>query len=166
MDQIADDVQVLFRQIVGYPAKAHVVAHHARARDHLEEVQDQLPLLDGVQSWREESPQIVEQKADGPEVVDDARQLNHEDSDVLCALRDLDPYQFFYSQGIAQVVGHGADIVQPVGVGHVGQPQIALADLLMVAVEIAHHRLEVYHGLTVEKHLHLEDTMGAGVLGA
>jgi hypothetical protein len=51
-------------------------------------------------------------------------------------------------------------VVEPVGEGHVHDERIALADLLVVAVQIAHHRLEVDNRLAVQRDDHAEDAVG------
>ncbi len=92
------------------------------------------------------------------------REFRHDDADVLGAFRHLDAHQFFDRQCIAEVVGHGIEVVQPVGVGHVLQEGVALADLLVVAVQVAHDRLQADDGLAVEHHHRAENAVGGGVL--
>ncbi len=83
----------------------------------------------------------------------------------MSPFRYLDVFQqLLHRQSITQVVAHGVEVVQPIGVGHIHQPAIALADLLVVAVQVAHHRFHIDHRLAVQGDNHTEDAVGAGVL--
>ncbi len=95
-----------------------------------------------------------------------AGQLGHNHPDILGPFGHGCASQFFHGQGIAEVVLHRVEVVQPVGVGHVHQPAVALADLLVVAVQVAHHRLQVHDGLAFQVGDHAEYAVGTGVVRA
>ncbi len=100
--------QHALRQVARHAAEAEVVAHHARAGGRLEDIQDQLAFFEGVQRRGEEGAQVVEQEADGRQVVADAGQLGHDHADVLGALGRLDAHQLLDRQRVAEVVAHRA----------------------------------------------------------
>ena len=165
--QLAGDGPELGRRVLGHPAKAQVVAHHARARGHFEQVQHPLPLLDAVQHRREKGAHVRQELPEREVMVHNARELRHDDAQVLRTLRHLDVgHQLLDRQCVAKVVAHRAQVVQPVGKRHVHQPGVALADLFVVAVQIAHHRLQVHHLLAVEHDPHAEHPVRTGVLRA
>ena len=155
-----------FRQIAHNAAKAHVVAHHARARHRFEQVQDHLPFFDRVQRRRLQRAQVVQNKPDRPGMIDDAAELRHDDAQILRPFRHLDIRQLLHRQRIGPVVAHRVQIVQPVCERHVHQPRIAFADLLMVAVQIAHFRLKRQDGLALHARQHPEHTVRARVMGS
>ena len=76
-------------------------------------------------------------------MADDPGQLGHDHAQVVGPLGHLDAHELLHRQRVAEVVGHRGEVVQPVGEGDVHEVGVALADLLVVAVQIAHHRLEV-----------------------
>ena len=84
---------------------------------------------------------IIEQETNGPDVIDNPGQFRHHDSNVLGSLRRLDAHQLLNRQRVAEVVAHRADVIQAVGVGHVHDERVALTDLLMITVQVAHHGL-------------------------
>ena len=165
-DQVLALLQPAIGQVTRHAAEAQVVAHHAAARHGLKHVEDQLTLAHCVEQGREEGAQVIEERADREEVVDNTGQLRHDHADVLGAFRRrvLFTQQLFDCDRIGQVVGHRTDVVQPVGVRHVHQVRVALADLLMVAMEITHLRLQRHDGLAFQFDDHAKHAVGAGVL--
>ncbi len=153
-------------QVEGDPAEPEVVAHHPAAGRPLEQVEDQLALLDRVEGRGEERPEVVQQEADRPHVAGDPGQLGHDDPDVLGPLRGLRvvAHQLLDGQGIAEVVAHAGQVVEPVGEREVHQERVPLADLLVVAVHVAHDRLQADDRLAVDPQVHAEDAVGARVL--
>ena len=172
VDPVVDDPAAALdparRQVEGDAAEPEVVAHHPAAGRPLEEVEDQLALLDRVERRREERPQVVEQEADRPHVAGDPRQLGHDHADVLGPLGRLGvvAHQLLDGQGIAEVVAHARQVVEPVGEREVHQERVPLADLLVVAVHVAHDRLEPDDRLAVDPQVEPEDAVRARVLRA
>jgi hypothetical protein len=129
------------RQVASHPAEAVVVAHHSRAGRHLEQIEDELPLLQGVEHTGEVVAQVVADEANRYHVAHYAGKLCHDDPDVLRALRNLGIEELLDCHRVGEVVRHGRDIVEAIRVRHVAQPGVPLADLLVAAVEVAQHRL-------------------------
>ena len=150
--------------IAHHAAKAVVVAHHARAGDGFEDIEDQFAFFEGIQRRGEIRAQVVEQHADQDQVVLDAAEFRHDDADVFGAFGHLDAHQLFDGQGIAPVVAHRVEVIEAVGVGHVLQEGVALADLLMVAVQVAHHRFQADDGFAVQHDRRAEHAMRGWVL--
>ena len=65
---------------------------------------------------------------------------------------------------IAPLVIHADDVIQPVGKRNVVQPGVALANLLVVSVQVAQHQFQVGHGLAVQLKGHAQYAVCAGVL--
>ena len=98
------------------------------------------------------------------QVVLDTAELRHDDADIIGAFRHLDLHQLFDGDGITQVVAHRVEVIQPVGEGHVLQEGVALADLVVVAVQVAHHRLQADDRLAIQRQRGAEHTMCGRVL--
>ncbi len=77
-------------------------------------------------------------------------ELAHQDPNVLGPRRDLDVEQIFYSEYVAVLVVHVGEVVQPVGQGDDGRVHAVLGDLLLAAVQVAHHGVAPDDGLAVE----------------
>jgi len=104
-------------------------------------------------------------------VADDTGQLHHQHADNLGAVRGwlvtwAERQEALHCQSVAQVVGHTGDVVQAVGERHVLEEGVALPDLLVVAVEVAHDRLQAFHRLAVERDDHAEHAVCAGMVRA
>lgn len=74
-------------------------------------------------------------------MVDDTGQLHHEDADPFGSFRHLGTQQLLNGQHVAVVVAHRAEIIEAVCVGNVLNEGVAFADFLVVAVQVAHHRV-------------------------
>ena len=96
----------------------------------------------------------------------DSSKLCHDDADIFCAFGDFDADQFFNCEGVAEVVAHGGEVVEAVGEGHILEIGVALADFLVVAVQVAHNRFEIHDGLAVEGGCDTEYAVCGGVLWA
>jgi len=92
-------------------------------------------------------------------MADDPGELGHDHPKILSPLGDLNTHQLLHRQHIAQVVGHGADVVQPVGERDVHNVGVALADLLVTSVEVPHLGLESHHVFALDRDDHAEHTM-------
>ncbi|OQA95061.1 MAG: hypothetical protein BWY25_02581 [Chloroflexi bacterium ADurb.Bin222] len=164
--QLASALDPALRQISRHPAGTHVVAHHPRARNRLEEIQNQFAFLQGVQRAGEVDPQLIAEESRRQHVIDDARQFGHDDAEVLRPFGDFPAKQFFQRQAVSQAVCHPVDIIQAIREGEVLQPGVALADLLVIAMQISKNRLEVLYRLPVEPRHHTKDAVRAGMVRA
>ena len=93
-------------------------------------------------------------------------QLGQDNAEILGAIRDFDACQLFDAERIGPVVSHGAEVVEPVGIGHRAKVSGVFADLFVVTMEITENGLEFAHDLAVESNVHAKDAVGGGVLGA
>ncbi len=112
------------------------------------------------------APSSLNKKPMASRWLTDPGQLAHDDAQVLGPFRHLLAHHLFHRHHVAKVVVHGRDIVQAVGVGDVAGPQVPLADLFVVAVQVADDRVDTGHRLALQAHDHAEYAVGAGVLGA
>ena len=74
----------------------------------------------------------------------------HDHTDVLSAFCNLDVHQLFNGNGITKIVAHGVEVIKAVGVGHILQEGIALTDFVVVAMQVANHRLQADNGFAIE----------------
>ncbi len=95
-----------------------------------------------------------------------ARQLGGDDADVFGALRNLNAGQLFDGQRVGPVIGEGAEIVEPVGVGHRAEIGFVLGNFFVVAMQVAEDRLQLHDALAVQHHVHAKDAVGGGMLRA
>ncbi len=115
-----------------------------------EDVEDVLAGLEAVEEDGHR-PDVVGHETDPGQVGGQALELGQDDPDVLGPLGDLDPGQLLDGQDIGQVVGHGGEVIQPVGQGDdlgIGQ---ALPELLHPPVEIAEDGLDAEDDLVVDR---------------
>ena len=85
---------------------------------------------------------VLSEKADHAGMILQAGQLADDDADVFGPLRHLNAGQLLDRQGVGPVVGHRAEVIEAVGVGDRPQVAAVLSDLLVIAVQVAEHRLE------------------------
>ena len=62
------------------------------------------------------------------------------------------------------VIAHGAEVIQAICVGQILDKGVALADFFVVAVQVTHYRLEVYHRFAIQRYHHAEHAMGGRML--
>src|ERR1043166_3651287 len=91
-------------------------------------------------------------------------EFGENDAQILGAFRNFDSSQFFDTERIGTVVRHGTKVIESVGIRHGGEITRVLADLFMVAMEIAKNRLELADDFAVERHIHPKDAVRGWVL--
>ncbi len=152
------------RRVAAAAAETHEIAHHPRAADRLEQVEDFFALAERIHQRRAHRAHVLKQKAAERGVVLQAGQFGEDDAQVFGALRHLQPGELLDGQGVSPVVRHRAEIIEPVGVRHRAKISRALADLLVIAVQVAEHGLELHHALAVENDIHAEHAVRRGML--
>ena len=140
-------------------AKSHIIAHHPRTANFLEQVEDFFAFAEGIHHRRAERTHVLHKKADETGVVLEPRELRHDDTNVFGAFGNGQAGELLDCERVGPVVRHRTKIIQPVGVGHRGEIRNVLADLLVVAMQIAEHRLELYDRFAIQHHVHPEHAM-------
>ncbi len=140
-------------------AKAHVVAHHPRTGELLEQVQNFFALAEGIHQRRPACSHLLNQKTDRRSVVLHPRQLAKNHPQIFGPLRNRLPGQLLYRQCVSPVVGQRAHVVQPIGEWHRAQVADPFGNLLVIAMQIAEDRLQPDHPLPVQGHIHAEDAV-------
>src|SRR5260221_2040336 len=74
IEQVLNTFNTL-RNVFEHAAETHIVAHHATARRGLEEVEDIFAGFNCIQRGCKERAQVIQQEADGPQVVHDPGQF-------------------------------------------------------------------------------------------
>ena len=97
-------------------------------------------------------------------MVNDTGKLGHHHADVFCSFRWFCIHQLLYRQDIAEVIVHRIEVIQAIGERDVHEESVSLADLFVIAMQIAHHRLEINDGLPFQPHHHAEHTMSRWML--
>ena len=164
-DEVADAVDPAFGDFAAEASEAHVVAHHAGSGEGFEEVEEFFALPEGIHEGGAPGAHVTEEEAEEGGVVLEAGEFGEDDAEVLGAFGDFESGEFFDGEGVGPVVGHGAEVVEAVGVGHDGEVAEGLADFFVVAVEVSEDGLELDDGFAVQGDVHAEDAVGGGVLG-
>ena len=102
-------------------AETHVIAHHSRAADFFKQVENFFAFAEGIHHRRAERAHVLHKKTDETGVILEAREFRHDDADVFGAFGNGQTGEFLDSQRVSPVVRHRAEIIQPVGVRHVGE---------------------------------------------
>jgi|GEM_PF-3111493 len=146
-------------------ADTDVAAHHALAADGFEDAEDIFALAEAVEEDGE-GADVHGVGAEPDEMRLDAGELVEEDAEVLGALGDFEVEELLNSQGVGEVVGHRAEIVDAVGEGSDLGVELGLAGFLDAGVEVADVRSERDDGLAVDFEDKAEDTVGGRMLRA
>ena len=88
-----------------------------------------------------------------------ARELREDDAQIFSALGNFDSCEFFHAKRVGPVVGHRAEVIEPVCVWHRTKIASLLADLLVVAVQIPEDGLELANNFAFECHVHSKYAM-------
>ena len=102
------------------------------------------------------APDVLHEEAGEAGVVQQARELGEDDAEVFGALGHGLAGELLDGERVGPVVRHRAEVVEPVGVGHRPEVGGVLADLLVVAVQVAEDGLELHDRLAVERDHHAE----------
>ena len=98
-------------------------------------------------------------------MVGDARNLAHDDAQILRALRNLDAEQLLDRQREADIVDAGRGVIEPVGVGEALGPGALLAHFFERAMEIADLDVAIGDPLAVELEVELDGAVRGGMRG-
>src|SRR5690606_5757459 len=136
-------------QVVGDAADAIPGRVHTEAGDGLDHLVRPLPVGEG-EEHRGHGADVLDEGAQEQQVVLDTEELGHHDADHIDPLRHLDAGQLFHGEHIGQVVHHPAEVVDPVGIGDVAVPALALTHLFRATVVVADLRYAVDDLLAIE----------------
>src|SRR6266700_2780846 len=139
--------------------EAHVVAHHSRAGERFEQVENFLALAERVHERRTPRSHVAQQKPQERRVVLQSSEFGENDAQVFAALRNFDAGEFLYTERVGPVVAHRTKVIEPICVRHRAEISCLLTDLLVIAVQITENRLELTHDFPVERDVHAKDTM-------
>ena len=145
-------------------AETHVIAHHARAAQGLEQVKDFFPFAEGIHQRRAQRAHVLQEKSGQAGVVEQAGQFADDHADVFRALRHRQTGQLFHAQDVGPVVGHRTDVIQPVGVRDGGEVTVFLGDFFVVAMEVTENGSQFDHGFAVKNNVHAENAVGGGMV--
>jgi len=178
---VLDPLDEARRHVLPEAARPDVRDGEPRAADELEDVHELLAFAEGVHQERVADAGCVHDvRAQPDKVRGETLQLGADDPEHLGARRNLHPHQFLDCQGIAQVVGHGRDVVHAIGVGQ----KVLVADRLALlleagvqipdvgvgrddrfAVELDHDAQHAVRGGVLRAHVQDHVLVGVGLLG-
>src|SRR5438094_4700648 len=144
--------------------EAHVVAHHTRAGERFEQIENFLALAERVHEWRTPRSHIAQQKPQERRVVLQPSEFGENDAQVFGALRNFDAGEFLYTERVGPVVAHRTKVIEPIGVRHRAEISCLLADLLMVAMQITEDRFEFADDFAFKRDVHPKHAMGRWML--
>ena len=166
IDHLPGLLQPTGRQITTAAAKAHVIAHHPRAGERLEQVENLLALTEGIHERRARGAHVLQKEADQDSVIDQAGQFGCDDADVFGAFGCLQPGKLLHRERVCPVVGQRTEIIEPIGVGHRAEIARLLGDFFMVAMQVAEDRLELHDAFAIQHHVHAKHAVRRRVLRA
>ncbi len=166
VEQVAQRGPELRRRLLVHAPGAHVAHGDPRAAQHLEQVEDALPLAEAVHERRAHGAEVLQEEADAHQVAGDALQLRRQHAQVHAALGDFDAGELLDGHHVRLVVDHGGGVVEPVRQRHDLRVRALLGQLLRAAVQVAEDGLHVRDDLAVQRHPQPEHAVGARVLGA
>jgi hypothetical protein len=136
---------------------------HPQAGDHLEHVEDQLALAEGVRH-RGERTELEPAGREGDQVAADPVQLHAEHPDHLGARRRLDAEQLLDAQAVGRLVEDRRQVVHARHEGDALHPVAVLEVLLDAGVQVADDGAALGDGLALELHHQPEHAVGGRVL--
>src|SRR6266508_4363845 len=139
-------------QILMHAAGSEVVGMHARTAHALIVFHQQFALLEAPQ-WRRQRAHVHGERRDIQEMVEDARDLREQHTDVLTALGRGDAKKLFYGKSEGVLLVHRRDVVEPVEIWDRLQIGFVLDQLLGAAMQQPDMRIAALDDLAV----HLDD---------
>ena len=138
---------------------------HALARRHLEQVEDPVAVAEAVEEHRHRA-QIEGGGAQPDQVRVEPVELHVDDAQILGARRDLEVEHLLDAAAEGLHVEEVGEVVHPLDERDRLPIRLVLAVLLDARVDVSHDRLEVDHGLALERDEEAKDAVGRGVMRA
>ena len=136
---------------------------HALARRHLEQVEDPVAVAEAVEEHRHRA-EVEGGGAEPDQVRVKPVQLHVDDAQVLGARRDLEVEHLLDAAAEGLHVEEVGEVVHPLDERDRLPIRLVLAVLLDARVDVAHDRLEVDHGLALERDEEAKDAVGCGMV--
>jgi hypothetical protein len=151
LEEVATALDPTVRQVVAHAAEAVVVEHHARARELLHEVEDDLAVAEHVEDHRRaERREVGGERADRHQVAGDAHELAGDDADELRPPRDLHAGELLDRHDVGPLAVDAGEVLGAVDDRDVLEVGALLGQLLLAAVQVADDRDDVLDQLAVE----------------
>ena len=163
IEEGVDGVVEAVWQVLAEAADADVAREQAEAREHLVDVEQQLPLAEAVHHHRD-GADFHPVGAEPHQMARDALQFRDQDADVLHALGHLDAEQLLHRQHVGQGVGLRPEVVHALDERHDLLPLLLLGRLLDARVQVADRGLGAHDLLAIELDDEAQHAMGGGVL--
>ena len=148
-----------------FPADTEPGGMHPAAGDHLDDVEDLLPVGKHIED-RRHGAHIGGIGAVPDEVAGDAEQFGQHDPDHNCPIRYLDIAEPFDGGQIGQIILDACQVIDPIGIGDKLVPVLPFADLFGRAVVIADVGIHIDDLFAFQLQYKADDAVGTGVLGA
>jgi hypothetical protein len=150
--------------VVAHPAEAEIAVGQTRPGDRFQKIQDNLPIVEGIQQ-RRQPPEVDDEGAEPQQVARDPAELRRDHPDVLGTLRHRNAGQPFDGTGVSEIVDHGPGIVDPSGVGKILDIRPVFGHLFLHPVAVADDRLRMHDVLPVHGELEAQYPVGGRMLG-
>ena len=151
LQELADLVDRLVRHVLRHAARPDVRVVHPQAGDHLEDVEDVLPLAEAVQHHRDRA-QLHAGGGQPDQVRGDPVELHHQHPDGVGPLGDLvgDAEQLLHRQAVRRLVEDRRQVVHPGHERGALGPVAVLEVLLDAGVQVADDRAGLGDRLALE----------------
>ena len=156
-------VDPALREVVLQAANAIEVGVESATGNRLDLVEDELPVAEGKEDWRD-GTQLHAHIAEEQDHVGDPGQFKQDRTDPLSPRWGLDVHEPLGSQDKRHLVGEATQPVDAVDQsGDLGvRPD--LGEFLVAPVHVAHHRLSGHHPLAIKFHDNSQRPVGGRVL--
>ena len=165
LEELAALVDPAVGQVVTHAAEAVVVEHHARARELLHEVEDELAVAEHVEDHgRAERREVGGEGADRHQVAGDAHELAGDDADELRPPRDLHAGELLDRHDVGPLAVDAGEVLGAVHDRDVLEVGALLGQFLLAAMQVADDRDDVLDELAVEGDDQAQHAVRAGML--
>ena len=136
---------------------------HPRAGNRLDRVVDALAIDEHIEDGRRRAG-VLRQRAVEQQMAGDAEEFREHHPDALRAVGHGDAAELLDGQKIRHLADDAAEIIDPVGIGDVSVPGLALCHLLGAAMMVADVRIRPDDLLAVEPEHDPENAVGRGMV--
>src|SRR5581483_10618841 len=163
LDEGLNAIEVVERRLHRQPADAKVAGHHPLAGHGLKEPLNLFALAERVEEDGQRAD-VHRVRAQPDQVRVQPRQLGQQHADPLRLLGNLQLQELFDGQTVAEIVGHRAEVIDPISERHYLLIELGLAGLLDTRVQIADLGIDANDDLAVDLQHQTQNPVSRGML--